>query len=126
IVRAKRAKNRKKRAKVADEVGVRPATLRDLIALTKAFSWHEVPYMLIGGFAMIAHGFSRATRDIDILFLNDVATGKQVVEVLFRQGQLLASNIDPDWFEQGQNIRLSDRHVLDIMLNANGETYKSL
>jgi len=34
--------------------------------------------MLIGGFSMIAHGFSRATRDIDILFPADVENGKKL------------------------------------------------
>lgn len=32
----------------------------------------------------------------------------------------------PAWFEEGDNIRVADVFVVDIMLNACGETYDSL
>ena len=30
------------------------------------------------------------------------------------------------WFEEGENIRVADAFVVDIMLNACGETYETL
>ena len=35
-------------------------------------------------------------------------------------------DIDPAWFEEGDNIRVADTFVVDIMLNASGETYETL
>lgn len=109
-----------------DEKVTRPATLRDLLALIDMLNRHEVPYMLIGGFSMIAHGFSRSTRDIDILFPADATTGEKVKQVLVLLPQAAAKELDPDWFSEGENIRVSDEYTIDIMLNANGETYESL
>ena len=37
-----------------------------------------------------------------------------------------AKEIDPAWFEEGENIRVSDAFVVDIMMSACGETYESL
>lgn len=37
-----------------------------------------------------------------------------------------AVDIEPAWFEEGENIRVADAFVVDIMLNANGQTYDSL
>jgi len=37
-----------------------------------------------------------------------------------------AAEIDPAWFEQGENIRVADAFVVDIMLNANGQTFDTL
>ena len=36
------------------------------------------------------------------------------------------TDIDPAWFEAGDNIRVADAFVVDLMLNACGETYDSL
>ncbi|HET9113642.1 MAG TPA: hypothetical protein VFN66_07210 [Burkholderiales bacterium] len=38
----------------------------------------------------------------------------------------VARDIDPVWFEEGENIRVADAFVVDIMLNACGETYETL
>jgi hypothetical protein len=37
-----------------------------------------------------------------------------------------AKELEPQWFEEGENIRVADAFVVDIMLNANGETYDTL
>jgi hypothetical protein len=37
-----------------------------------------------------------------------------------------ARDIEPQWFEEGENIRVADAFVVDIMLNANGHTYDTL
>ena len=41
----------------------RPATLDDLKLLMKALNDHGVDYFLIGGYALAAHGYLRATTD---------------------------------------------------------------
>jgi hypothetical protein len=37
-----------------------------------------------------------------------------------------AQDIDPEWFNEGDNIRVADAFVVDLMFNACGETYESL
>ena len=37
-----------------------------------------------------------------------------------------AKEIDPAWFDENENIRVADAFVVDIMLNACGETYETL
>jgi hypothetical protein len=45
----------------------RAPELEDLLNLCKALNAEGVRYVLIGGFAVILHGFVRATKDIDLL-----------------------------------------------------------
>jgi hypothetical protein len=45
----------------------RPATLEDLKRLLAALHAEGAEYLLIGGYALIAHGYPRATVDIDLL-----------------------------------------------------------
>ncbi|MDO9012986.1 MAG: hypothetical protein Q7U78_14470 [Gallionella sp.] len=45
----------------------RPATSQDLKSLVAALNANGVDYLLIGGYALYAHGYQRATTDIDIL-----------------------------------------------------------
>lgn len=40
---------------------------RDDAALIRALQSHEVPHVVIGGWAVITHGYVRYTRDIDVL-----------------------------------------------------------
>ena len=44
----------------------RPATLDDLKKLLLALNEHKVEYLLVGGYALAAHGYQRATTDIDL------------------------------------------------------------
>jgi hypothetical protein len=92
----------------------RPATLEDLKSLILSLNAQRADYLLIGGYALFAHGYHRATTDIDVL-----------VPLMVLPDQA-AKDIDPAWFEEGENIRVADAFVVDIMLNACGETYETL
>lgn len=52
----------------------REPQLDDLVRLASALNAHNVRYVLIGGFAVIAHGGARTTKDIDLLV--DAARGR--------------------------------------------------
>lgn len=45
----------------------RPATWEDLKTVVKFLDEAQVDYALVGGYAIAAHGFNRASEDIDIL-----------------------------------------------------------
>lgn len=104
----------------------RPATLEDLKSLIASLNLQGVDYLLIGGYALFAHGYHRATTDIDVLIPATRAAGEQLKKALMVLPDQAAKDIDPAWFEEGENIRVADAFVVDIMLNACGETYETL
>ena len=104
----------------------RPATLEDLKTLLRSLNANGVDYLLIGGYALAAHGYQRATTDIDIVFPATAAAGQRVKDALMILPDRAAEEIEPQWFEEGENIRVADAFVVDIMLNANGQTYDTL
>jgi hypothetical protein len=108
------------------EQTTRPATLEDLKTLLRSLNANGVDYLLIGGYALAAHGYQRATTDIDIVFPATAAAGQRVKDALMLLPDKAAKEIEPQWFEEGENIRVADAFVVDIMLNANGQTYDTL
>ena len=104
----------------------RPATIEDLKSLLRSLNQHRVPYLLIGGYALAAHGYARATTDIDIVVPSTVEAGLKVREALMVLPDQAARDLQPEWFAEGENIRVADAFVVDIMLNANGQTFDSL
>jgi hypothetical protein len=108
------------------EQSSRPATLEDLKTLLRSLNAHSVDYLLIGGYALAAHGYLRATTDIDIVFPSTAAAGQRVRDALMILPDQAAKELEPQWFEEGENIRVADAFVVDIMLNANGQTYETL
>ncbi len=104
----------------------RAATLDDLKRVLSLLNQHEVDYLLIGGYALAAHGYLRATTDIDILVPPTLASGQKVKRALLMLPQQAAAELDVDWFAEGETIRVADEFVVDVMFNACGETYDSL
>lgn len=90
----------------------RPATLDDLKALLRSLNAHGVDYLLIGGYALAAHGYQRATTDIDIVFPANAAMGQRVKEALMILPDQAAKDLEPQWFEEGENIRVADAFVV--------------
>lgn len=104
----------------------RPATLEDLKTLINSLNQQGADYLLIGGYALFAHGYHRATTDIDVLVPATRMAGELLKKALMVLPDQAAKDIDPGWFEEGENIRVADAFVVDIMLNACGETYETL
>jgi len=104
----------------------RPATLADLKALISSLNQQGAEYLLIGGYALFAHGYHRATTDIDLLVPATRHTGQRIKDALMVLPDQSAQEIDPAWFEEGENIRVADAFVVDLLLNAGGETYETL
>ena len=104
----------------------RPATLEDLKLLLRSLNEHAVEYLLIGGYALAAHGYLRATTDIDLLVRATTESGQRVKDALMMLPDRAAKGLEPEWFEQDENIRIADAFVVDVMLNANGQTFDTL
>jgi len=104
----------------------RPATLEDLKSLVQALNQNGAEYLLIGGYALFAHGYHRATTDIDLLVPANRHAGEKIRTALMALPDQAARDLDVAWFEADENIRVADAIVVDIMLNACGETYETL
>ena len=104
----------------------RPASLDDLKSLVCSLNEQGVEYLLIGGYALFVHGYHRATTDIDVLVPATRESGKRVKAALMVLPDQAAKDLEPEWFTEGENIRVADAFLVDIMLNACGETYETL
>ena len=104
----------------------RPATLEDFKTLVTSLNAQGADYLLIGGYALFAHGYHRATTDIDVLVPATREAGIKIRAALMALPDQAAKDIDVAWFAEGENIRVADAFVVDIMLNACGETYETL
>ena len=108
------------------ERAARPATAEDLKLLLKAMHREGADYLLIGGYALFALGYQRATTDIDLLLPRSAAGGERVKRALLVLPDQVAKELDPAWFEEDETIRVADEFVVDLMFNTCGETYESL
>lgn len=104
----------------------RPASLDDLKSLVQSLNRQGVDYLLIGGYALFVHGYHRATTDIDVLVPATQESGEKVKAALMVLPDQAAKDLEPEWFTEGENIRVADAFLVDIMLNACGETYETL
>ena len=107
----------------ADGVYSRAPELEDLLSLCQALNREEVWYVLIGGFAVILHGFVRGTKDIDLL----VEPSKPNIQALKRAMAQLPDNaaalIADDDVGRYQVLRVADEIVVDLMAAACGIDY---
>ncbi len=104
----------------------RPPTLEDLKSLIRALNEHGAEYLLIGGYALFAHGYQRATTGIDLLVPSTRESGEKIRQVLMVLPDGSAKVLESRWFVEGETIRLADAFVVDILFNACGETYQTL
>ena len=104
----------------------RPATLDDLKLLLRSLNSHSVEYFLVGGYALAAHGYPRATADIDVVVPATKQAGSKIKDALMVLPDQAAKEIAVEWFEEGENIRVADAFVIDLLLTANGQTYDML
>jgi predicted nucleotidyltransferase len=111
----------------------RPASVDDLKLLIKSLNEQGAEYFLIGGYALFAHGYHRATTDIDFLVPATRAAGETLKRALMVLPGKSAEEIDVAWFEEAAQakgdegaIRIADEYVVDIMFTACGQTYDML
>ena len=99
-----------------------------LLDLLRRFQAEGVLYVLVGGHAVRLNGFTRSTEDIDILLPSSIENGRRVIRAL----SFLTSSkeLQPEWFappaDDPENIRVADDLLIDLLFDANGQTYESL
>ena len=104
----------------------RPATLNDLKKLIQSLNEQNAQYLLIGGYALFAHGYHRTTTDIDLVVPANQAAGKCIRNALMVLSDQSVKSLDLTWFDEGENIRIADEIIVDLLFNACGESYETL
>ena len=104
----------------------RPATAEDLKRIVRALNKAGARYLLVGAYALFAHGYQRATIDIDLLVEGSEANGRLVREALLVLADQSAKEIDPVWFTEGDNIRVADEITVDLLFSPCAQTYQML
>lgn len=100
----------------------------DLVLLAKALANFGVEYALIGGTAMAVHGFSRATKDIDLLLPVDADNNARLLQALasiFDNAKALGA-LRSEWMDKGHSTALEGEIYIDLLYVAADQTFKSL
>jgi hypothetical protein len=110
---------------VSEELTPRDPDQGDLLKICKSLNEHRAKYVVIGGMAMVLHGFNRGTEDIDLLV--DKAT--ENIVLLKKALSILPDNavrevINSD-IEEYEVVRVADEIVVDLMGSTCGIDFKS-
>lgn len=96
--------------------GIRGPDLAGVVADANAVG---LKYVVIGGFAVIAHGYFRATKDSDLLVPDGSETNEAILRFLERIGATRFSDgkvLTADDVAGAHHLRVDSRHgVIDIM-----------
>jgi predicted nucleotidyltransferase len=95
-------------------------TLEDLKTTIKLLNEYNVPYVLIGGYALMLRGNQRATKDIDILLPIGVEVGQSVKAALAELPQNTVKDVEDFWFEEDDTIRVADEFTVDLLFKCGG------
>src|SRR3954463_9957750 len=101
----------------------RAPRLEDLLSLCKALNLEGARYVLIGGFAVILHGFVRATKDVDLLIDPSESNVRAVKRAMATLPDNAAALLADDEILQYQVVRVADEIVVDLLGAACGVTY---
>jgi len=103
----------------------RPPTRDDLVSLCRELNQRGVRYIVVGGQAMIATGFLRATGDIDLLVASDAENEGKVFSALATLPDKAVRELQPGELRQFTVIRVADEILVDLMASAGGFDYDS-
>ena len=107
----------------SDRALSRAPELEDLLALCRALRAEGVRYLLIGGFAVILHGFVRTTKDVDLLVDPSDENVAAIKRALATLPDNAVSQVEDDDVRRHSVVRIADEIVVDLMASACGITY---
>lgn len=106
-----------------DGTYAREPQLDDLARIARALNAHGAKYVLIGGFAVIAHGGARTTKDIDLLIDAEPENVARVREALQVLEDKAVRDVGDDDVARYSVVRVADEIVIDLMARACGVDY---
>lgn len=108
----------------------RPATWEDVIDLAGRLSRHGARYLLVGGYALAAHGLVRMTTDIDIAVPPEPENNRRwiaaIAELPDGAAKELIGDSDPFAGDLLHAIRVNDEFTVDVMPSVAGIPFDTL
>ena len=101
----------------------RPPSDEDLARLASRLNELGAKYIVVGGFAIIAAGFARATMDIDLLVDVSEENDVKIREALQCLPDQAILEIGPGEIDKYVVVRVCDEFTVDLMAKACGMTY---
>ena len=109
-----------------DEPSARAPEPEDLARICRALNEAGVRYVLIGGFALIAHGAGRFTKDIDLLVDDAPENVARIRRGLSVLADNAAAEVDDLDVRTHTVVRVVDEVIVDLMGKACGLTYEDV
>ena len=106
-----------------DAAHARAPEPEDLARICRSLNEAGARYVLIGGFAVIAHGAARFTKDIDLLVDDDPANIARVKKALGILADNAAAEVRESDVREYSVVRVADEVLIDLMGRACGLSY---
>jgi hypothetical protein len=106
-----------------DGVTSRAPEVEDLLALCRSLNREGARYVLIGGFAVVLHGFVRTTKDVDLLVEASAENLSALKRALADLPDNAIAEVDAGDLERYSVVRVADEIVIDLMATACGVDY---
>ena len=106
-----------------DGLDVRAPTLEEVVRICRSLNENAARYVLIGGFAVIAHGGGRTTKDIAFLVDSSPENIARVKAALGVLSDNAAAEIEDSDVEQYNVVRIADEVLVDLLAKACGVSY---
>ena len=101
----------------------REPTLEDLVKLTRALNEAGARYLVIGGFALRAAGYTRNTVDVDLLIETGTENESRVIEALMILPDQAVREVKPGEIGEFGVVRVADEIMVDLMKSGCGVSY---
>jgi hypothetical protein len=95
-------------------------TTDDLLLLCRRLNEAGAKYLVLGGFAIIQHGFARATEDIDLLIDTSPENFAKVKVAMMGLPDGAVREVNAEDFQECLVVRVGDEFVVDLMRQACG------
>lgn len=101
----------------------RTPEFEDLLKLCRSLNERGVKYIVIGGFAVMFHGFARNTKDVDLLVDSSELNVKKIKQAMSILSDNAIALIEDNEVQKYQVVRIADEFVVDLMAHACGIDY---
>ena len=109
-----------------DRSYARAPEVDDLVRICRSLNEAGARYVLIGGFAVIAHGGARTTRDIDLLVDDSPENIARVKSALRVLPDHAVDEVADEDIRRYAVVRVADEIVVDLLGRACGLTYSDV
>jgi hypothetical protein len=98
-------------------------TLEDLLFLCRQLNESKARYIVIGGWAIIEHGYGRTTGDIDLLVESSPENFEKIMSAMLKLPDGAIREVAPDDLDKYVVVRVGDEFLIDLMKTACGIEY---